>query len=120
MVNKIEELRNFVEEKAEGFRSLNDSSDVIVMIVLNDILDKIEELQNGKPMYIVQFADLEGKHLYEDYSRYRVISEQYYYQVKKVAKNVKMLMEVDGIRVTILDAEGDKDEEENSNIGING
>jgi len=110
VVNKIEELRNFVEEKAEGFRNLNDSSDVIVMIVLNDILDKIEELQNGKPMYVVQYQDLKGESTYEDYSRYKSASEIYYYQIKSVAKNVKLFMEVDGIRVTILDAEGDNDE----------
>ncbi|QEM43246.1 hypothetical protein CHOTACABRAS_192 [Bacillus phage Chotacabras] len=110
MVNKIEELRNFVEEKADRFKSLNDSSDVVVMIVINDILDKIDELQNGKPMYIVQYQDLKGENTYEDYSRYKSSSEIYYYQIKAVARNVKMLMEVDGIRVTILDAEGDKDE----------
>ncbi|AGY48589.1 transposase [Bacillus phage Spock] len=110
MVNKIEELRNFVEEKAEQFRSLNDSSDVVVMLILNDILDKIDELQNGVPMYIVQYQDLKGENTYEDGSKYRVLSEKYYYQIKEVAKNVKLFMEVDGIRVTILDAEGDNDE----------
>ena len=108
MVNKIEELRNFVEEKADGFKNLNDSSDVVVMVVLNDILDKIDELQNGKPMYIVQYQDLKGENTYEDYSRYKSASEIYYYQIKAVAKSVKLLMEVDGIRVTILDSEGDK------------
>ncbi|QVW28973.1 prohead protease [Bacillus phage SWEP1] len=110
MVNKIEELRNFVEEKADGFKNLNDSSDVVVMVVLNDILDKIDELQNGKPMYIVQYQDLKGENTYEDYSRYKSASEIYYYQIKAVAKSVKLLMEVDGIRVTILDSEGDKNE----------
>lgn len=110
VVNKIEELRNFVEEKADGFKNLNDSSDVVVMVVLNDILDKIDELQNGKPMYIVQYQDLKGENTYEDYSRYKSSSEIYYYQIKAVAKSVKLLMEVDGIRVTILDSEGDKDE----------
>lgn len=108
MVNKIEELRSFVEEKADGFKSLNDSSDVVVMVVLNDIIDKIDELQNGKPMYIVQYKDLKGENTYEDYSRYKSASEIYYYQIKAVAKSVKLLMEVDGIRVTILDSEGDK------------
>lgn len=118
MVNKIEELRKFVEDKAENFNSLNDSSDVIVMIVLNDILDKIDELQNGKPMYIVQYQDLKGETTYEDYSRYKSASEIYYYQIKAVAKSVKMLMEVDGIRVTILDSEGDKDEQSDETQGV--
>ncbi|MEB9014008.1 hypothetical protein P4H82_27955 [Bacillus cereus] len=110
MVNKIVELRNFVEEKTERFMELNDQSDLIVMTVLNDILDKIDELQNGVPMYIVQYQDLKGENTYEDGSKYRVLSEKYYYQIKEVAKNVKLFMEVDGIRVTILDTEGDKDE----------
>lgn len=110
VVNKIVELRNFVEEKTERFMELNDQSDLIVMTVLNDILDKIDELQNGVPMYIVQYQDLKGENTYEDGSKYRVLSEKYYYQIKEVAKNVKLFMEVDGIRVTILDTEGDKDE----------
>lgn len=118
VVNKIEELRNFVEEKADGFKSLNDSSDVAVMVVLNDILDKIDELQNGKPMYIVQYQDLKGENTYEDCSRYKSASEIYYYQIKAVAKSVKLLMEVDGVRVTILDSEGDKDEQSDETQGV--
>lgn len=110
MVNKIEELREFVEEKERKFRGMNNPSEVLVMVELHDILNKIDELQDGKPMYIVQYQDLKGENTYEDYSRYKVISEQYYYQIKEVAKSVKLLMEVDGIRVTILDSEGDKDE----------